>query len=173
MHGGASGKYRQLFRTVLRPFFVDYHFGSCHYCTVVQGRAICNFVGLSCGHFLAISIRVISFSHAGARGNYRQFFRTVLRPRMYVCMYVCIYIYRCMGPSWVHFGAILKVSWGLLGDILGPSWGYFGPSWGHLGPTSSIMDHLRPSWDHLAPKTGPRYAEVRRVRGASRGASGG
>ena len=29
------------------------------------------------------------------------------------------------------------------------------------------MDHLRPSWDHLAPKTGPRYAEVRGVRGAS------
>ena len=44
-------------------------------------------------------------------------------------------------------------SWKLL--HFGPSWGHFGhilrPSWGHLGPTSAMMDHLGPFCGLLGP----------------------
>ena len=65
-----------------------------------------------------------------------------------------------MGRSWGRLGAILGLSWAILGPswghlkhlgaILGPSWGHLGPSWGHLGV---ILGHLGPllgpSWGHL------------------------
>ena len=51
-----------------------------------------------------------------------------------------------LGRELDRFGAVLELSWGRPGAVLGRSWAPVGLPWAPLGPLEAL---LGPSWDHL------------------------
>ena len=55
-------------------------------------------------------------------------------------------IKEALGRELGRFGAVLELSWGRPGAVLGRSWAPVGLPWAPLGPLEAL---LGPSWDHL------------------------